>query len=199
LFGRDNTVTVDSGTLNVASSLLGNTNTVTITAGGTLDGARNWLGNNNTVSTGGGLQNTVTNIGGAGNQLTATGSNSNNGLNLFGNTNILQAGSVGANGNLALTFGGTGNTVTGGASSGNRTAGFGIFGSGNTVTAGPGPFALAGSILQTNQTVTQVGTGIAINQNRIGGAAALNTRQSAARKAPSTSARKSVTARTTAK
>jgi len=150
------------------------------------------------VQTGGGFQNAVINIGGAGNQLTATGSNINDAINLFGNANILQAGSVGANGNLALTFGGTGNTVNGGASSGNRTAGFGIFGSGNTVTAGPGPFALAGSILQTGQEVTQVGPGIAINQNRIGGAAAVGAGRAAARTAPSTSARKSAAARTTA-
>ena len=145
------------------------------------------------------MQNTASNFGGAGNTLTAIGSNSNNAVNILGRQNILTSGGLGANGNLALTLGGTTNNVTGGAASGIRTAGFGIFGSGNTVTAGPGPFALAGSIFQTDQTVTQVGTGIAINQNRIGGAAALRTSRAAARTAPSTPARKSVAARTAAK
>jgi hypothetical protein len=157
------------------------------------------LGNDNTVQALGGLQNTASNFGGAGNTLTATGSNSNNAVNILGRSITLTSGGLGANGNLALTLGGTDNIVTGGAASGIRTAGFGIFGSGNTVTAGPGPFALAGSIFQTDQTVTQVGTGIAINQNRIGGAAALRTSRAAARTAPSTPARKSVAARTAAK
>jgi hypothetical protein len=173
-------------------------NQVAVT-GGTVNGARNWLGSGNTVLTFGGLQNTASNIGGTDNTLTATGSASNNAVNLLGRSSTLVAGTLGANGNLALTFGGTDNAVTGGASSGNRTAGFGIFGSGNTVTAGPGPFALAGSIFQTGREVTQVGTGIAINQNRVGGAAALRTSRAADRTAPSTTARKSVAARTTAK
>ena len=157
------------------------------------------MGSDNLVVTVGGLQNTASNFGGSGNALGATGSNSNNAVNILGRQNILTSGGVGANGNLALTLGGTNNAVTGGAASGIRTAGFGIFGSGNTVTAGPGPFALAGSIFQTDQTVTQVGTGIAINQNRIGGAAALRTSRAAARTAPSTPARKSAAARTTTK
>ena len=50
-----------------------------------------------------------------------------------------------------------------------------MFGNSNTVTAGPGPFALAGSVFQNGQSVTKVGPGIAINDFRIGGAAAERT------------------------
>lgn len=49
---------------------------------------------------------------------------------------------------------------------------FNMLGSGNTVAAGPGPFAVAGSILQNGATVTKVGPGFNINGLRVGGAAA---------------------------
>ena len=49
---------------------------------------------------------------------------------------------------------------------------FTILGKTNTVAAGPGPFAVAGSILQTGATVTKVGPGFHINDVVVGGAAA---------------------------
>jgi hypothetical protein len=76
---------------------------------------------------------------------------------------------LGSNGTGATSFGGSGNRVAG---FGNNTRGFAVFGNDNTVEAGPGPFALAGSVLQNGKTVTKAGPGIAINNIRIGGAAA---------------------------
>ena len=103
--------------------------------------------------------------------MTSQGTQYNFATNSFGSGNTLQSGGVGTNGNSASTFGSTGNTVTAGAP-GNRNNGFAVFGVNNTVKAGPGPLALAGSIFQNSQTVTKVTTGFAINNIRIGGAAA---------------------------
>jgi hypothetical protein len=49
---------------------------------------------------------------------------------------------------------------------------FSFFGDGNQVTASPGPFAIAGSIFQTDATVTKKGPGFNINGVSVGGAAA---------------------------
>lgn len=51
---------------------------------------------------------------------------------------------------------------------------FTVLGNGNTVEAGPGPFALAGSILQTGATITKKGPGFNINGVVAGGAAAVH-------------------------
>ena len=99
---------------------------------------------------------------------------------------------------MAVTVGGSGNTVTGGASAGNYTAGFDVLGSGNTVAAGPGPLALAGSIFRSGQDVTKVGPGIAINNIRIGGAAAVGASRSTGRNESATSVRKPAAARNAA-
>jgi hypothetical protein len=79
---------------------------------------------------------------------------------------------VGASGVLtvAASLGGANNVVITG---GNLNLSFNAFGSGNTVSAGPGPVAVAGSILQTGQTVKKMGPGFNINNGiGIGGAAA---------------------------
>ena len=57
-------------------------------------------------------------------------------------------------------------------------AGFNFFGTNNEVTAGPGPLALAGSVFQDVQIVTKTNPGIAINSDRIGGAAATSGQSS---------------------
>lgn len=76
---------------------------------------------------------------------------------------------MGNNLNLALNTLGGGNHVP---SSGNLNAGFNALGDDNTFEAGPGHLALAGSILRNGQSVTKTNFGIAINNFRIGGAAA---------------------------
>jgi hypothetical protein len=100
------------------------------------------------------------------------------GSGTFGNiaTNLGNHGFAAAGGgfNIASSVGGTGNTVE--ASTNPRTIGlnmaFALFGHGNTVYAFPGPLAIAGSIFQTNQTITKTGPGININGIKVGGAAA---------------------------
>jgi hypothetical protein len=73
----------------------------------------------------------------------------------------------------AMSVGGNGhypnNTVT---ANGTLNSAFALFGNGNHVTADPGPLAIAGSIGQTDQTVTKKGPGFNINGVTVGGAAA---------------------------
>jgi hypothetical protein len=72
--------------------------------------------------------------------------------------------------NVAADVGGNNNKAF---SQGTLNLAFNAFGSGNEVSAGPGPVAIAGSILQTGQTVTKVGPGFNINNGIVvGGAAA---------------------------
>jgi hypothetical protein len=76
-------------------------------------------------------------------------------------------------GNNASNFGGTGNDISAVNTDGvgfNRA--FGLGSSNTVVSAFPGPFATAGSILQSGVTVTKQGPGFNINGIRVGGAAA---------------------------
>jgi hypothetical protein len=63
---------------------------------------------------------------------------------------------------------------------------FNLLGAGNVVTAGPGPFAVAGSILQTNTTVKKIGPGFNINGIVVGGAAATRNANTSAPTAAAT-------------
>ena len=75
------------------------------------------------------------------------------------------------------------NTISAGGP-GNLNAGFNFFGRTNTVAAGPGPLALAGSVFRDGQIVTQTNPGIAINNDRIGGAAATSGQSSTVSNTP---------------
>ena len=96
-------------------------------------------------------------------------------INLFGNGTTPSGHAVRASGifSVATNIGGTNNKLRTGQGGGALNQVFSIFGSGNTVKAGPGPFAIAGSIGQTGQTITKVGPGFNINGIVVGGAAAV--------------------------
>ena len=95
---------------------------------------------------------------------------------------MLSVGGPGSNLNFVLNVGGGGNTISAGGP-GNLNAGFNFFGNTNTVAAGPGPLALAGSVFKDGLTVTKTNPGIAINNFRIGGAAATSGQSSTVPKA----------------
>jgi hypothetical protein len=92
----------------------------------------------------------------------------------------LSAGGPGSNLNAVLNAWGRGNTISAGSESepSNLNAGFNFFGANNRVAAGPGPLALAGSVLRDGQIIRKTGPGIAINNFRIGGAAATSGQNS---------------------
>jgi hypothetical protein len=123
----------------------------------------------------------ATNFEGNGNTITSTGGYYNGARNIVGSGNTLSAGGPGSNLNLALNGGGSGNTISAGATGGvpgSLNVGFNLFGGSNSVAAGPGPLALAGSVFNNGQTVTQTNPGIAINNNPFGGATATSFQSS---------------------
>jgi hypothetical protein len=182
LLGTNNTATIQAGYGDFARTLFGTGNSVT-TIGGYLDTATSLFGSDNTITAQGGYLNSARHIGGSGNTLTTggLGSNRNFGLNLFSSGNDLTTGAQG-NLNAVINAGGGDNTISAG-DPGNLNAGFNFFGTGNNVAAGPGPLALAGSLLRDGQTITKTNPGIAINDFRVGGAAATRTESSTAPKA----------------
>ncbi len=103
-------------------------------------------------------------------------------VNLFGpasksNPYVIASGYF----NTAVNVLGTDNTVLAGDNKATVATGslaFNAFGSGNVVSAQPGPFAIAGAIGETGQSVTKAGPGIAIG-TRVGGAAAVKPKNSA--------------------
>ncbi|WP_328357746.1 hypothetical protein OG976_03100 [Mycobacterium sp. NBC_00419] len=102
-------------------------------------------------------------------------------VNLFGTgTGAFDTNSVTASGiiNVAANLGGQKNHLTAvGGSSGAFNTAFNIAGSTNNVTAGTGPFAIAGTILQSNASVVKSGPGFNINGIVVGGASAVNARK----------------------
>lgn len=93
------------------------------------------------------------------------------GLNLFGTND------GGINGTLAVGVLASATNIAGrntlvDADGGFLNNAFTVLGSGNTVTAGPGPLAVAGSLLQTNATVTKQQFGFNINGLRLPNTAA---------------------------
>lgn len=131
------------------------------------------LGNHNDVEAGNGFGNIATNFGGNDNRVSAVGILSN-ATNVGGVFEKVTATGVANN---ATTIGGIGSNVK--ASTPSNTLGlntaFSLFGNTTVVTAGPGPIAIAGSILQTAQTVAKAGPGFNINGAILGGAAATAT------------------------
>jgi hypothetical protein len=106
-------------------------------------------------------------------------------VNLLGNASGFGTHRVYAIGivNIATNLLGTDNGVYAGSpgTPGTGTFSFNAFGSGNKVLAGPGPLAVAGSILQTGQTITKAGPGFNINGVIIvGGAAAVRNAKTSA-------------------
>ncbi len=91
---------------------------------------------------------------------------------------MIAAGFVG----IAANVGGDNNSVLAGDSDDVAlNLAFNVFGSGNKVQATPGPFAIAGSIGQTGQTITKAGPGFNINNGIVvGGAAAIRNARTAA-------------------
>jgi hypothetical protein len=65
---------------------------------------------------------------------------------------------------------------------------FSIFRKHNIVVADPGPLAVAGSILQTSQTIKKQGPGFNINGHVVGGAAAVSPPTTAAQQPATSSA-----------
>ena len=130
----------------------------------------------------------ATNFLGSDNNITSTGGYFNGARNIVGNGNTLSAGGPGSNLNARPQRRRKRQHISAGATGGepgNLNAGFNFFGGTNTVTAGPGPLALAGSIFKNGPPpVTQTGPGIAINNNRIGGAAATSGQSSTVRNTP---------------
>lgn len=106
-------------------------------------------------STTGGIANLAVNIGANTDYTTAYGT-LNVGVNVLGDNNLVYAEDGTTPGDTKASLA------------------FSIFGKNNVVGAGPGPFAIAGSILQTNAGIFKSGPGIAINKLRIGGAAAVH-------------------------
>jgi hypothetical protein len=125
----------------------------------------------------------------------AYGGSGNLAVNLFGNgTTVLSLGTgnvavntgnqsqVWARGTLsnATNLGGY-NSFVGTSTTSVASGAFAVLGSGNIVQVGNGPFAVAGSILQTGATVEKSGPGFNINGVIVSGAAAVgNTKPAAA-------------------
>lgn len=101
-------------------------------------------------------------------------------VNLFGDGTTSNGHYVELNGNLnaGLNVGGIDNRV---AAQGSFNSAFDIAGKHNVVVADPGPFAVAGSILQSGQTIKKQGPGININGFVAGGAAAVGPHKAAVR------------------
>ncbi|WP_319432492.1 hypothetical protein [Mycobacterium sp. RTGN5] len=103
-------------------------------------------------------------------------------VNLFGDGTTSNGHYVELNGNLnaGVNVGGIDNRVV---AQGSFNGAFGILGKHNVVVADPGPFAIAGSILQSGQTIKKQGPGININGFAAGGAAAVGPQKTAVRHA----------------
>jgi hypothetical protein len=101
-------------------------------------------------------------------------------VNFLGNGTGANSHYVDVTGNLNAGFsvGGTDNRVV---ATGAFDGAFGILGKHNVVVATPGPVAVAGSILQSGQTITKQGPGININGFVAGGAAAVGPQASVVR------------------
>ena len=130
----------------------------------------------------GGNSDLASNLLGSGNTVTSLGGSCNGARNIGGSSNELSVGGPGSNLNFVLNVGGGSSTISAGGP-GNLNAGFNFFGTTNTVAAGPGPLALAGSVFKDGLTVTKTNPGIAINNFRIGGAAATSGQSSTVPKA----------------
>lgn len=103
----------------------------------------------------------------------------NTSVNLGGTDNKVWAGEGSDVLNGAFNALGSGNFVATGGGGGLNLA-FKTFGNGNLVIAGPGPVAIAGSILQNGQPTTKSGPGFNINGFKVGGAAAVAPKKTAA-------------------
>jgi hypothetical protein len=104
-----------------------------------------------------GNANVAINLGGVTSTLVEAIGSFNTAVNLFGSTNQAYAANFNDLNNLPAAF---------------ANFAFTVFGSGNNVEAGGGPLTIAGSIGQTNTTVTKKGPGFNINGINVGGAAA---------------------------
>jgi len=103
-------------------------------------------------------------------------------LNLFGSGNDVEA--TGAF-NTAVTVGSKSTVLSAGKNTGAFNTAFSIFSTGGDVQAGPGPFAVAGSILQNGKSISKQKPGFNINGIVVGGAAAVHPAGTAAAKRPS--------------
>jgi hypothetical protein len=136
------------------------------------------LGDNSATAAGldggGGIGNIATNLGN-GSQVFAVGV-----LNMASNTGDGDVTFAAGVANNASNFGGGGNTVVAQSTDRNPAfnRAFAFFSNGTQVTASPGPFALAGSLFQTNQAVIRQTAGFNINGSTSGGAAAPGQRVS---------------------
>lgn len=101
-------------------------------------------------------------------------------VNFLGNGTGTNSHYVDVTGNLnaGLNIGGIDNRVV---ATGAFNGAFGLFGKHNVVVATPGPFAVAGSILQSGQTIKKQGPGINVNGFVAGGAAAVGPQKAAVR------------------
>jgi hypothetical protein len=99
----------------------------------------------------------ATNLGAVNSSVTEAIGTLNSAVNLFGTANEAAAANFTDPNNLPGAF---------------ANFAFTVFGSHSFAEAGGGPFAIAGSIGQTNQTVTKQGPGFNINGVKVGGGAA---------------------------